>query len=273
MNQARRAPPPPPPMMPGCPPFPRGDAHLGARGPGQRAFVDPGRTYHTGAKKPAFVSAAAERVLAWCLPPYYRAYDLGAQTIEVTLGVAPPAGGIQASDDLSDLAFQIRWGSGENCGPDDPVVEMDAINGTTVALVAYGIEVFYLYPPTTLPGVTQPTVDVTVSVGIGARSGVGVTDPVRRTVKIGVLPPASISASLLIPRFAVSAVMQNSTGTVPSLVLNQQTGQLGPTFSVAPLGKLDQDSVPVANGARAFSLGNPGAVQSNSTAVIFYLAP
>jgi len=242
--------------------------------PRARAIVGPGRTYHTGAKKPAVPSLSAERVFEWCLPVYYRENDMGAQTVEVTLGVAPPAGGLQPTDDLSDLAFQVRWGSGENCGPDDPIVEVDAINGTTLSLIAYGLEVFYLYPPTTVPGATQPTVDVTVSVGVGAQGGIGVTDPVRRTVKVGVIPPASSSAFFLLPRFAVSAVMQNTSGTVPTLVLNQhRVPQVASSLSEAPLGKLDQDSVPIVNGARAFTLGNPGGAASNGTAVIFYLAP
>jgi len=255
MNRAGRAPPPRP-------------------GPGPACIVGPGRTYHTGAKKPAVPRVAAERVFEWCLPVYYRENDMGAQTIEVTLGVAPPAGGFQPTDDLSDLAFQVRWGSGENCGPDDPVVEVDAINGTTLALVAYGIEVYYLYPPTTVPGATQPTVDLTVSVGVGARSGIGVTDPARRTVNVGTIPPFSVSPFLLIPRFAVSAVMQNTVGTVPTLVLDQhRVPQVASSLSQAPAGKLDQDSVPVANGARAFSLFNTGATASTGTRMIFYLAP
>jgi hypothetical protein len=255
-------------------PFPQGVLGGGRLG-------GPGRAYHTGIKQPVVASTGVEdpdsgeilpdfkRAFQWCLPLFYRQHDLGAQSVFVTLGVSRPSGSVvSTTDDFSDLSARIVFGSGEECGGDDPYVEVDCADGTAIDVIAYSLEVYLGWPRRESLDITQPPIDVTISVGIGASGRIA-----RRSVRIGTVGPAGTSASFRTPRFAHSAVMTNATLAVPALTLVQQSEVNGTIIGIGPVGKLDEDAVVLNPGIRAFAIGNPGANAAVNVRAVFDLKP
>jgi len=218
---------------------------------------------------------------SWPGPPPGEEYNLYCEegyapvvTISFDNDPGPPV--TPATDTLETVYYTVRWSSG-NFGTQ--IADIDAQKGAMISIPADTISITASYP--IIQGRTHPTIKVRASLGFnGSRGSLGITNSARRTVRIPPIPdpnaplaPATISAIQAIPRMAVSAVMRNSDPLVSTLNFVQlRANDPNNISSAAPIGKLDRDSVPVANGSLFFSVGNAGADPSPNTAVIFYLA-
>jgi len=172
---------------------------------------------------------------------------------------------------LTDSTESAFWGIRWSAGNMTQFVEVDVQIGTLVTVVGNVVSIVASYP--LVIGFTQPDLAVRATLGFdGGRPSAGLTSIPKRTVFVGTILAGGTSAVFPVPRFAVAAVMRNTVITIPTLVFNQhRTSAAANVINISPIGKLDTDSVPVANGARFFSIGNPGLAAVTDVSVVFYL--
>jgi hypothetical protein len=174
-----------------------------------------------------------------------------------------------ATDTTEGIFFTVRWRSGDSLAQ---IVEVDAQRGALIAVPARFLSITASYPRiTTLnPVTTQPLVRVTASLGFdGTRGSVGTSGIARRTVRIGTVADVP-SAIFPIPAFAVSAFMRNSSLAIPAITFAQlRAANAANIITVSPIGKLQTDAVPIADGARFFMVAN--AAGSPNTSIVFDL--
>jgi hypothetical protein len=184
---------------------------------------------------------------------------------------------VNPNTDTTETAFYtVRWAS-DQFGTQ--LAELDVQRGAMISIPANSISITASYP--VIEGRTHPVMKVRCSLGFGgSRGGLGITNSARRTVRIPEIPNPNAplvggtSSNIQpIPRMAVSAVMRNSDVGVPQLTFAQLKAVDPNNVSCRSLiGKLDSESVPVANGSRFFRVSNQTLDPSFDTAVIFYLA-
>ena len=229
------------------------------------------------------VGTAGANVLTWQWPklsasgqidPYCEDEESKSISISMDLDVLDP---VPLVTDTTESAFWIvRWSSGNLT----QVAEIDCQLGTFITVVGSEVSVNISYPDIrglSGPGtITQPPLTVRAVLGFdGGRQSPGLTSVARRTVLVQFLafPAAAVSAVFPIPRQAVAAVIRNDTPTATPMTFNQFGNNAGGQLvSSAFIGKLDSQSVPVANGARFFSLANTSGVGCFHVSVVFYLA-
>lgn len=172
-------------------------------------------------------------------------------------------------------AIKIRY----TWGVVSHIMRADLLRGVPVTLAGQRIIVSVDYPVTTLPAQggglppRQPPLRIKCSLALdGTRSPVGGTPPARFTENIGTINAAAASGFIRVPEWASSAVLQTNQAAVVGMLLTQFTDTNGAvTLSAANIGKGDRDSVPIANGARFFTIGNTGAAAATGVRVIFNL--
>jgi hypothetical protein len=223
-------------------------------------------------------SNGEQNVLDWTWPkispqgqldPYCE--DQESKTINITLDSDVVGQEVPLTDTTESAFWTIRWSAGNMT----QVVECDLQRGTYLTVVGNVVSIQISYPiaDAILGAVTQPLLDVRATLGFdGGRPSAGVTSIPRRSQRIGAVGAGVASAIFPIPRFAVAAFMRNSNITVPTLVFSQFRGNAAANaVSIAPIGKLSDDTVPVAAGARFFQVVNTGAVGATDVSVVFLL--
>lgn len=237
------------------------------------------RVYSTGASEVYAAGVDHKTVLKWCVPPDFQRRCLGAPTVTVVVQVrlADEVNDEDATVDLSDVFCTIDWGSGEDSGPDDQQADVDVVGGSAFTCQAWSVGVSVTYRPATVDPVAHPPIRVDVTIGIGASGKAGVSPSATRTVKLGTIEGGGASAIVAIPLYAVGVRIVNRDATVATLDVRQYLNPLIATFvSVARVGKLETDPVPIARGLGARWIdvqNNAGQGLSHDTALIFDLCP
>lgn len=123
------------------------------------------------------------------------------------------------------------------------------------------------------PAISNPDLLFSTFIAPGTRGAIGPTSPVRLTVPIDI-DLLGAAPFLVIPKMAVAAVVQtNKASEYPNILFQQLRAPFGlGNISEAPIGTgKDEDSIPIVNGAQAFTLVDTAPLDSNCR-VIFYLA-
>lgn len=199
------------------------------------------------------------------LDPYCEDQESKTVNIQIDRDIGAP---VDPLTDTVETAFVTIRSSAGNL---TQIVEVDIQNGTLVTVVGQVVNITGNYP--TLRGFTHPSINVRAVLGFdGGRPSAGVTSIPRRTVFIGVVDVGAASAIIPIPRFAVAAFMRNANIATPFATMAQfRSAAVGNVINIIPIGKLDQDSAPVANGALFFQIVNAAPFALTSLSVVFYL--
>lgn len=188
--------------------------------------------------------------------------------VTVSIFVALAAGQVDGVHvDFSDASMIVEYGTGDEA--DECIVEVDLVNGTRFSIPAKSAIFRLNYPVNPNANlVTQPTLDISVSVAFGeCASG----RAPQKTVKVGALAMATESNIFPIPRYARDAVLQTNDALTTAVLKEYCAPVAGANLlSEAAIIKTDP-SVPIVNGARGFSL--TAAAAATGAAVIFYLTP
>jgi len=220
--------------------------------------IDPGKDHRLG---------------VYCVPDGYFPPGIAASlclSIAVKLSNEQPDG---PNIDYTDAFIRLEYGTGD--GADEGIVDVDPMDGTCVSLPARSVIAKLIYPinnPDNL--IVQPTLDISISVALGAASASG-ERPTRKTQKVGTITvnagPVE-SAKFPIPPFSHGAVLQTNDATVSGTIKwYMSTDNAALAIAQNVIGKLDRDSVPVPDGARAFSI--TAAATMTRTAVVFFVCP
>jgi hypothetical protein len=170
-----------------------------------------------------------------------------------------------ANLDFSDAFMQISFGT-SNRGPES-IVNIDLISGTAFSMIGNRATFWLVYPKSTAQNAQSPLLDISVSIGVGTGGGVGNTP--RKTQKVPDLIQNQESVKVAIPPFAHLAMLQAKDATVQAIIKQYGSGGAA-VLSQTPIGQTPNTSVPVANGARFFTLTNTAA-GTTGPAVVFLL--
>lgn len=191
-------------------------------------------------------------------------------TIQVDYGDPPDDGTF--TNIIEALKIRYQWGVIGH------VATADLVRGVPVTLAGPRVIVWAVYPRTVYAGqfaleARQPPLIVRTSIGLdGTRAPTGGTVAARFTQNIGTIGAGLSSLVFAVPAWATSAILQSNQSTVAALEFNQWTdANLGINLSAANMGKGDRDSIPIANGARFFTVVNLGLVAVTGVRVIFNL--
>ena len=197
--------------------------------------------------------------------PYCEDRESKITTVQIDRDVIEPSGQNISSTETAFCTVNFSAGNLTQ------VVEVDIQSGTLITVAGSEISVSASYP--IISDVTLPEMNVRAVLGFdGGRPSAGVTSIPRRTIRIGTIENGASSQVLPVPRFAVSAVMRSSTFASPFARLDQiRDPNAGSFINRSVIGKLDQDSVPIATGARFFSLVNNTPNVMQDVSVVFYL--
>lgn len=220
-----------------------------------------------------------QHVLNWTWPqasasgqidPYCEDQESKAIGISLDRDIGPP---VFTGTDSTETAFwTVRWSAGNLT----QVAELDIQSGTFMTVFGQMVSVSASYPLND-PSRTQPNMAIRAVLGFdGGRQSPGLTSVARRTVYVAEsLPELNSSNILPIPRFAVAATMRNCTTKSVDMTFEQWTDNAANTpvdhVCSCPIGKLNRDSVPIANGARFFSLLNSSGFAASRVSVVFHL--
>lgn len=197
--------------------------------------------------------------------PYCEDQESKTTTIQIDRDVLEP---VNPATDTVETAFcEVRSSAGNLT----QIVEVDIQNGTLITVVGSEISIAASYP--VLQGMTHPNMNVRAVLGFdGGRPSAGVTSIPRRTLRLGTVPAGGGSGILPIPRFAVAAFMRNANILAPFATLVQhRAANAGNNINASVIGKLDQDSAPIANGALFFSVLNNTPEPLTDASVVFYI--
>lgn len=197
--------------------------------------------------------------------PYCEDRESKTVTVQIDRDIGDP---VNPLTDTVETAFCTIRSSAGNL---TQLVEVDIQNGTLVTVVGQQVNVTGSYP--TLRGFTHPSINVRAVLGFdGGRPSAGITSIPRRTIFIGNVDVGAASAIIPIPRFAVAAFMRNGNAATPFATMFQyRSAAVGNILNVLNIGKLDQDSAPIANGALFFQIVNAAPFALTSLSVVFYL--
>lgn len=177
-----------------------------------------------------------------------------------------------STDFLTNPFWTVKWSAGNLT----QTVELDVLTGSFMTVFGSMVSVSCSYPATNPPGSTTPTLNVRAVLGFdGGRQSPGITSVPKRTITIGALNQNATSTTFPIPRFAIAAIFSDEVPTNTGMTLQQSRSLnigAGTIVSSALIGKLDQDTVPIVNGATHFNVINTAGAGSSSLSIIFYLA-
>jgi len=218
------------------------------------------------------------QVLSWEHPvtsrggqlDYTYCEDVESRTVNLVLDrdIQPDPVTAFANATYEGAFWTVSWLSG-NAGQK---AEIDVQNGTFITVVGRNVNVQVSYPKIVTTD-TQLTMDVRAVLGFdGGQAGAGLAAIARRTQRIGVVPAGATTIIFPIPRFAVAAVVRNSVIGIPTMVLNQLRGNNGASaVNASMVGKLEQDTISICDGATFFEVQNTSANPANDVSVVFYL--
>lgn len=187
--------------------------------------------------------------------------------IQTDYDVQDAPGGPFPTDTIEAAFLQFDWGEVGHS------VQVDLVRGFSVSLSGSRAAVRIFYPRDPSPLVTQPSIMLRVTVGVGgSNSAPGTTGSARKTILYGTVPPVLQTAVQPIPPWATTALFQNPSAGNGTLVFRQFLDAIGNiTVSEVDLGKLNGVSVDIAQGARFAAFFNPGAVAVLNTRVVYHL--
>jgi hypothetical protein len=173
----------------------------------------------------------------------------------------PPAGPGNFLDSIETAFATIAWGGSGNS------MDVDLVRGMSIPLSGQRVIVKIGYPVdrSYAPGsITQPTIVVKASVGLDSvNSTPGNSGCVRRTIRYGSVGGAgTLSVLLPIPPHATCVAFQGMDVAIPTMEYRQYANGANPAgflLSAATIGKGDDDTIPIANGARFAAFFNANA--------------
>lgn len=181
--------------------------------------------------------------------------------------------------DISDLYLTVEWQTGEfgrSCGIGMMSAELDLVQGAPVNFPASALTIKASYPlPVEPDNKVRAPVTVNAVIGKMPMSG-GMCVPARRTISIGVVDAGDTSEFFPIPAFATSAVIVSDTAFSLGDFTLTQYPEAHATAAISAsntIGDRVVDQVPIANGARSFTVkNNISEGSSPNLKVMFFLS-